>query len=134
MKEETYKKAHEIIEERDQLAEKALKIGNILANIDKDNDDSIAEFVKALLEIDEDHAVIWNIIEHVCEPLAKRCAELNEELANICLEAPEPINIDEQKWRVAKLIDEIEKLIGYKIHSVEVTRDKYEQRKVEFRI
>ena len=134
MKEETYKKAHEIIEERDQLAEKALKIGNILANIDKGNDDSIAEFVKALLEIDEDHAVIWNIIKQVCEPLAKRCAELNEELANICLEAPEPINIDEQKWRVAKLIDEIEKLIGYKIHSVEVTRDKYEQRKVEFRI
>jgi hypothetical protein len=134
MKEETYKKAQKIIEERDKLVEKALKIGEILANIDKDNDDSIAEFVKALLEIDEDHSVIWNIIEHVCEPLTKRCAELNEELANICLEAPEPINIDEQKWRVAKLIDEIEKLIGYKIHSVEVTRDKYERRKVEFRI
>ena len=134
MKEETYKKAHEIIEERDQLAEKALKIGNILANIDKGNDDSIAEFVKALLEIDEDHAVIWNIIEQVCEPLAKRCAELNNELANICLDSPEPINLDEQKNRVSKLIDEIEKLIGYKIHSVEVTRDKYEQRKVEFRI
>ena len=134
MKEETYKKAHEIIEERDKLAEKTLKIGDILANIDKDNDDSIAEFVKALLEIDEDHAVIWNIIEHACEPLVKRCTELNEEFANICLEAPEPINLDDQKWRVAKLIDEIEKLIGYKINSVEVTRDKYEQRKVEFRI
>ena len=134
MKEETYKKAQKIIEERDKLVEKVLKIGEILANIDKSDDDSIAEFVKALLEIEEDNAVIWNIIEHVCEPLTKRCAELKEELANICLEAPEPINIDEQKWRVAKLIDEIEKLIGYKIHSVEVTRDKYEQRKVEFRI
>ena len=134
MKEETYKKAQEIIEERNQITEKALKIGEILSNIDKSKDDSIVEFVKALLKIDEDHSVIWNIIEQVCEPLAKRCAELNEEFANICLEAPEPINIDEQKRRVAKLIDEIEKLIGYKIHSVEVTRDKYEQRKVEFRI
>ena len=134
MKEETYKKAQKIIEERDQLVGKVQKIGEILANIDKSNDDSIAEFVKALLEIEEDHAVIWNIIEHVCEPLAKRCAELNEELANICLEAPERINIDEQKWRVTKLIDEIEKLIGYKINSVEVTRGKYEQRKVEFKI
>lgn len=134
MKEETYKKAHEIIEERDQLVAKGQKIGEILANIDKDNDDSITEFVKALFDIDEDHAVIWNIIEHVCEPLMKRIDELSEEFANICLEAPEPVNIDEQKWRVAKLIDDIEKLIGYKIHSVEVTRDKYEQRKVEFRI
>jgi len=134
MKEETYKKAQKIIEERDQLVGKVQKIGEILANIDKSNDDSIAEFVKALLEIEEDHAVIWNIIEHVCEPLAKRCAELNEELASICLEAPERINIDEQKWRVTKLIDEIEKLIGYKINSVEVTRGKYEQRKVEFKI
>lgn len=132
MKEETYKKAQEIIEERNQLVAKGQKIGEILANIDKDNDDSITEFVKALFDIDEDHAVIWNIIEHVCEPLMKRIDELNEEFANICLEAPEPVNIDEQKCRVAKLIDDIEKLIGYKIHSVEVTRDKYEQRKVEF--
>ena len=134
MKEETYKKAHEIIEERDRLVAKAIKIGELLSDIDRDNDDSIAEFVKALLEIDEDHSVIWNIIEQVCKPIAKRCAELNNELANICLDSPEPINLDEQKNRVSKLIDEIEKLIGYKIHSVEVTRDKYEQRKVEFRI
>ena len=134
MKEETYKKAHEIIEERDRLVAKAIKIGELLSDIDRDNDDSIAEFVKALLEIDEDHSVIWNIIEQACEPIAKRCAELNNELANICLDSPEPINLDEQKNRVSKLIDEIEKLIGYKIHSVEVTRDKYEQRKVEFRI
>ena len=134
MKEETYKKAQKIMEERGQLVEKVQKIGEILVNIDKSNDDSIVEFVKALLEIDEDHAVIWDIIEHACEPLVKRLDELNEEFANIYLEAPEPVNIDEQKCRVAKLIDDIEKLIGYKIHSVEVTRDKYEQRKVEFRI
>lgn len=121
MNKKVYERAKAIMEERDKIIDEVCRVGETIANIDRENPDSITEFVKALVSVENDHQVLWNIIDKACEPMMKRAEELEREVESF--DEKEPlgfIELEKQKLRISRLIDEIESLIGYKIKHVDV--------------
>lgn len=76
MKKELYDKAKAIMEEYEALEKQCLRMGRLLADVDREKPESITAFVTALTEHEPDRQVLWDIIDAACKKQTERMEEL----------------------------------------------------------